>query len=200
VTVRAADDPIAAALARVAPGSSDFDLNPGKDPVGARQLRQAAVLIALVPGRGGADVVLTKRSSRLEHHPGQIALPGGKVDPQDAGPEAAALREAQEEVGLDPAAVTVLGRMPAHETVTGFSITPVVGRLRAPFTPVPEDAEVDEVFFVPLAHLAEPGRYRVERRMWRGVWRNYYVVPWGPYYIWGATARILRALAERLRA
>src|SRR5690606_11931944 len=113
--------------------------------------RPAAVLVALTEGAAGPDLVLTKRSSALRHHPGQIAFPGGKQDPGDPTPEAAALREAQEEIGLDPRQVELLGRMPAHETVTGFMITPVIGRIRGPFLPMPEAGEVEEVFRVPFA-------------------------------------------------
>jgi ABC-type multidrug transport system permease subunit len=88
--------------------------------------------------------------------------------------------------------------LPQHETVTGFAVTPVLGLLSGNFVPIPEPGEVEEVFCVPLSHLANPARYSIERRQWRGEWRRYYAVPWGPYYIWGATARILRGLAERL--
>ncbi len=189
---------LADALARPGGDSSDFDLNPGFRMPEGRVLRPAAVLVALVEGRQGPDVVLTKRSARLKHHPGQIAFPGGKQDPGDPTPEAAALREAREEVGLDPAQVRLLGRLPVHETVTGFVVTPILAHVDGRFDPVPEAGEVDEVFRVPFAHLADPGRYRVERRIWQGQWRHYYAVPWGPYYIWGATARILRGLAGRL--
>lgn len=187
-----------AALARFSGESSDFDLNPGTVLPPGRKLRPAAVLIAVCEGAGGPSVLLTKRASGLKHHPGQIAFPGGKIDAGDASAEAAALREAQEEVGLDPALVRVLGQLPAHETVTGYTVVPILGHIRADFTPVPEAGEVEEVFRVPLAHLADPANFRVERRMWRGVWRRYYVVPYGPYYIWGATARMLRGLVERL--
>ena len=182
------------ALARPAAASSDHDLTPGAR--GAQGgLRPAAVLVLLMPGPEGGRLLLTRRSARLRHHPGQIALPGGRCDAGDPSLEATALREAHEEVGLDPARVEILGRLNPHETVTGFSVTPVVGRLRAPFRPVPEAGEVAEVFAVPLGHVTDPGRYRIERRRWRDTWRNYYVVPWGPYYIWGATARILHGLA-----
>jgi 8-oxo-dGTP pyrophosphatase MutT (NUDIX family) len=188
-----------AALALPAAPSTDHDLNPGWKPE-PRALRAAAVLVPLLPGPAGVSVVLTKRASGLRNHPGQIAFPGGKVDDGDASPLAAALREAEEEIGLPPALVEPLGTLPMHETVTGFAVTPFVGRIAGPFTPRPDAAEVEEVFAVPLAHVADPARYRIERRMWRGQWRNYYTVPWGPYYIWGATARILRGLADRLAA
>jgi 8-oxo-dGTP pyrophosphatase MutT (NUDIX family) len=145
-------------------------------------------------------VILTKRSSRLKHHPGQIAFPGGKVDDTDAGPVEAALREAREEIGLPAGSVDILGTWSAHETVTGFLMTPVFGIVRDDFRPIPEAGEVDEVFSVPLGHVADPARFRIEGRLWRGQFRRYYVVPYGPYYIWGATARILRALADRMAA
>tara|TARA_R110002072_G_scaffold203457_1_gene361410 strand:+ start:852 stop:1448 length:597 start_codon:yes stop_codon:yes gene_type:complete len=188
---------IQAALARSGDGSSDFDLNPGFRPK-ARDLRPAGVLVALVERPRGLSVLLTKRASGLKHHPGQIAFPGGKVDPTDASVTAAALREAHEEVGLDPAQVAVLGQMPIHETVTGFAVTPVLGHVQGDFSPVVEAGEVDEAFFVPLDHLMNPDAYSIQRRRWLGQWRSFYTVPWGPYYIWGATARMLRALAQRL--
>ena len=190
--------PVLRALADPAPPSADFDVTPGLGRAPGLVLRPAAVLLALQPGPAGWEMVLTRRAARLLHHPGQIALPGGKLDANDPGPVTAALREAREEVGLPPEAVELLGTLNPHETVTGFSVTPVVGWLRAPFVPVPDRGEVAEVFAVPLRHLADPGRYRLEGRRWRGVRRNYWVLPWGPYYIWGATARILRGLAERM--
>ena len=186
-----------AALARPQPPSSDFDLNPQFRPEG-RVLRPAAVLLALVERSAGPAVLLTKRASGLRHHPGQIALPGGRVDDTDADVAAAALREAWEEVALEPARVRVLGHMPAHETVTGYAMTPVVAHVDGDFAPRIQQDEVAEAFFVPFAHVADPGNYRVERRQWLGQWRSYWTVPWGPYYIWGATARVLRALAEGL--
>ena len=177
--------------------SSDYDLNPGTVLPENRVLRPAAVLVAVILRQGIPHVILTKRSSRLKHHPGQIAFPGGKVDPDDASPEAAALREAQEEVGLDPRNVEILGTLPAHETVTGFLVSPVLARVTGEFLPAPEANEVEEIFEVPLAHLMDPAKFSIQSRRWRGQARRYFTVPWGPSYIWGATARILRGMADR---
>jgi 8-oxo-dGTP pyrophosphatase MutT (NUDIX family) len=190
-----AADALRAALSRAAPGSSDYDLNPGIALASGRVLRAAAVLVAV----DRDSVILTKRASGLAHHPGQVAFPGGKLDEGDATPEAAALREAEEEIGLPRSFVEVLGRLPAHETVTGFSVTPVLAVVTAPFTPRLDPGEVDEVFAVPVSYLSDMASYRIESRLWRGQLRRYYVVPWGPHYIWGATARILRGLADRLK-
>jgi 8-oxo-dGTP pyrophosphatase MutT (NUDIX family) len=187
-----------AALDRPARPSSDYDLNPSVDP-GPGVLRPAGVLVAVDATRDGAPrVILTKRASALRHHPGQVAFPGGKVDRGDDGPVGAALRESQEEIGLPRDLVEVLGTLPAHRTVTGFEVTPVLALVTRPFIPVPEPGEVDEVFAVPLAHVIDPAAYLIEGRIWRGQRRRYYAVPWGPYYVWGATARILRGLADRM--
>lgn len=193
-----------AALRRALSGdggpTSDFDLNPDVTLAPGRKLRAAGVLCAFQPGAKGLDVILTKRSSRLKHHPGQIAFPGGKQDEADADVVAAALREAREEIGLCPENVEVLGALPTHETVTGFTVTPVLALVRDAFDPVPEPGEVEEVFAAPFAHVTDPARFQIQYRRWRGQRRHYFTVPLGPYYIWGATARILRGLAERVAA
>lgn len=194
-----APDPITrlqAALGGGAP-SSDFDLNPEFRPK-RDTLRAAAVLMPFIETQRGVELILTKRASGLKHHPGQIAFPGGKVDEGDADAVAAALREAHEEIALPPANVEILGRMASHETVTGFTITPVLAFVRDWFDPIAEPGEVEEVFTVPFSHIANRDKYIIESRYYRGVERRFYTVPWGPYYIWGATARMLWALAEGL--
>ncbi|WP_254695942.1 CoA pyrophosphatase [Palleronia sp. THAF1] len=183
------------ALRRADQPTSDFDLNAGAMPKGQRSLRGAGVLVAV---RESGSVILTKRAAHLSQHPGQVAFPGGKIDAGDGSARAAALREAWEEVGLPPESVDVLGELPGHETVTGYGMTPVLGMVKGDPPLRPEEGEVAEIFEVPLSFLANPTNYSVQSRDWRGQTRRYYAVPYGPYYIWGATARILRALAGRL--
>lgn len=183
-------------LAQTGVGSSDFDLNPDTVLPAGRKLRPAGVLAPIIETDRGLSLLLTKRSAALKHHPGQIAFPGGKQDEGDADVMAAALREAHEEIGLSPDCVEVLGTLPPHETVTSFHVTPVIGFVKKPFIIVPEPGEVDEVFAVPLDHVLNPENYIIQSRRWRGQMRHYFVVPYGPYYIWGATARMLRAWTE----
>ncbi|WP_027235948.1 CoA pyrophosphatase [Leisingera caerulea] len=193
-------DKIAAALKLEGGGSSDFDLNPGTVLPEGRKLRDAGVLVPVSIASGTPRLILTKRSSALKHHPGQIAFPGGKVDAGDKDACAAALREAWEEIGLPQDLPEILGCLPEHETVTGFSVTPVVALIRERFAARPEAGEVAEVFSVPLRHVLHTENYIIESRRWRGTRRRYYTVPYGPYYIWGATARMLRGFAARMES
>lgn len=176
--------------------SSDFDLNPEVRLPPGRLLRDAAVLIAVTEGR----VILTKRSSRLKHHPGQIAFPGGKIDATDADAVSAALREAEEEVGLPRAAVEVLGVIDPYETGTGFRVEPVVAMVD-PSAPLrPEPGEVEEIFEAPLDFLMDPANLKRHSGEWGGRQRFYYAIPWEGRYIWGATAGMLKSLADRIAA
>lgn len=190
---------LAAALRDPPDPSSDYDLNPETSVPLNRKLRPAAVLVPIDVSGPDPRLWLTKRSSALKHHPGQVAFPGGKQDEADADLSATALREAREEIALPPESVEVMGWLSPHETVTGFLVTPVVGIIREPFTPRPETGEVDEAFSVPMQHVLDIGRFSVKSRRWRGHWRKYYTVPYGPYYVWGATARMLFALADATR-
>ncbi len=189
---------IRAALADTGLQTSDFDLNPETVLPEGRPLRPAGVLAPIIQRQDGLHLLLTKRSSALKHHPGQISFPGGKQDADDVDVVAAALREAEEEIGLPQDNVEILGVLPEHETVTGFTVTPVIAIVRDGFEIIPEPGEVEEVFSVPLDHVLRPANFLVQSRRWRGTRRYYFTVPFGPYYIWGATARILRAWAERM--
>lgn len=193
------EDRIVRALGRDGDASSDFDLNPEVQLPSGRKLRPAGVLLGIDVTGDAPRVLLTKRSSRLKHHPGQIAFPGGKQDEGDADVVAAALREADEEVSLPLGHARVMGTMPSHETVTSFLVTPVVAIIDRPFQIRPEPGEVEEAFTVPLDHVLDPANYSIQSRRWRGSRRRYFTVPYGPYYIWGATARMLRAFAERMQ-
>ena len=175
-------------------GSSDFDLNPEVVLPSNRLLRPAAVLVAYQMVSQVPHLVLTKRASALKHHPGQISFPGGKRDEADQDITQTAQREAWEEIGLAPDNVEILGHLPSHETVTGFAVTPVLGWVKSTFVPIAAKGEVAEVFRVPLCHVTNLDNYLVQSRCWRGQRRQYYTVPYGPYYIWGATACILRRI------
>jgi 8-oxo-dGTP pyrophosphatase MutT (NUDIX family) len=187
-------DPISDVMGR--PPFSDFDLS-GERPA-APALRRAAVLVPLVPRDYGLGVILTKRSSDLPTHAGQIAFPGGRCEDEDADVGATALREAREEVGLDPAFVTLIGASDAYETVTRFAVTPVVGLIDPKARLTPDPGEVTEIFEVPLAFLMDPANHVPQERVYDGITRRFYAMPYGDYYVWGATAGMLRALYLRV--
>lgn len=162
--------------------------------------REAAVLVPVVDRPEGASVILTTRSTRLRKHSGQIAFPGGSIDPTDVSAEDAALREAEEEIALDRRFVETIGRLPRYVTTTGFRITPVLGIVRPGFQVAPNPDEVDEIFEVPLPFLMNAANHARESRVWQGHERHYYVMPFENRFIWGVTAGILRTLYERLYA
>ena len=155
--------------------------------------RPAAVLLLVVNHPAGHTVVFTQRTAHLADHAGQISFPGGRCDADDRTPERTALREAEEEIGLSPAQVEVLGRMPDYHTGTGYRVTPIVGWAEGPLAYRPDPHEVDEVFEVPLAFLLDPRNHRQETAFQRGRLRSYWAMPFGERYIWGATAGMLVA-------
>lgn len=180
------------------PVRSDFDLNPHVRPAEPRALRPSAVLVPIV-ARPDPTVLFTRRSIGLKRHAGQVSFPGGAVDPGDASLAATALRELQEETGIDPSFVTVAGYGEVYETVTGFAVLPVVGLLDQGFTLAPDAREVDAVFEVPLGFLLDPANCREENSLINGSPRRFYVFEYESHYIWGATAAMLRALSGQLR-
>ena len=183
-----------------APARTDYDLNPAFRPDTTPTLKRAAVLVGLLPHTDGLSVVLTTRTHTMPTHAGQISFPGGRLQAEDAGPEAAALRESEEEVGLDPSSVRLLGRSPTYQTVTGYYVTPVVGLIERPFSPRPDPREVADVFTTPMSFLMNPANHERHERTWNGLTRAYYAMPYGERYIWGATAGMLKALYDRLYA
>ncbi len=169
---------------------------------GAGELRPAAVLMPVV-ARGpenaaGLTMIFTRRATHLKDHSGQVSFPGGRVAAPDPSPEATALRETHEEIGLDPARIELLGRMPDYHTRTGYRITPVVGIVTPPFALRPDANEVEEVFEVPLAFLLDPANHQRHAREWQGELRWFFAVPYEQHYIWGATAGMLVNLSRHL--
>ncbi|HUW37308.1 MAG TPA: CoA pyrophosphatase [Rhodocyclaceae bacterium] len=158
------------------------------------QLIRAAVLVPLIERDSGLTVLLTQRTAHLRDHPGQISFPGGRCEESDDSVVATALREAQEEVGLDPARTEVLGLLPEYRTGTGFSIMPVVALVRPPLNLKLDDFEVAEAFETPLAFLLDPANHQRHSMESQGGRREYYAMPWEGYYIWGATAGMLVSL------
>lgn len=161
-------------------------------------LTPAAVLFPIVPREGGHTVLLTQRTAHLRDHAGQVSFPGGRVEASDASPIETALRETEEEVGIGRERVEILGFLPEYRTGTGFRVTPVVGLVHLPFDVRPDPFEVAEVFEVPLPFLLDPANHQRHSVHLRGALRHYFAMPYGDYFIWGATAGMIRSLSERL--
>lgn len=194
---------IEAAVALASLGErSDFDLNPEVTEAerGRGGEHRAAVLCGLREREGRLHVILTHRAKTLRRHAAQVAFPGGRVDPGDRSLRHAALREAEEEIGLAPRAVRVIGALDDYLTSTGFRVTPIVGVVAPDFRPVPEPAEVDRVFEPPLDFLMDPANRQRHHHDRNGYRRYYYAMPWRGHYIWGATAGMLKGLSDRLAA
>ncbi|RWF65745.1 MAG: CoA pyrophosphatase, partial [Mesorhizobium sp.] len=164
----------------------------------AKALRDAAVLIPVVDHGRDATVLLTKRAERLRNHSGQVAFPGGTIDPTDPSPEAAALRETFEEIGLGQDRVEIIGRMPDYVSGSGYRIAPVLGIVRPDFSLTLNSEEVDAAFEVPLRFLMDPANHGRESRMWNDLEWVFYEMPYDGQRIWGVTAGIIRTLYERL--
>ena len=177
----------------------DHDMNPDEDDTPVITLRAAAVLVPIVEYETGPRVLLTRRSDNLGNHAGQVAFPGGKIEAGET-PKEAALREADEEVGLKSSFVEVAGFLDSYETGTGFRILPVVGFVRPGFTLDVHDGEVAEVFEVPLSFLMNPENHERHSATWRGKRREYYAMPYNGHYIWGATAGMLKNMYDRIFA
>lgn len=164
------------------------------------KLRDAAVLIPVVDYGDHTRMILTKRTEKLRSHSGQISFPGGRIDATDPTPEFAAMREAEEEIGLTPDYVDVVGRMPDYVSGSGFRIAPILAVVRPGFSLKINADEVDDAFEVPLGFLMDPANHNRESRIWQNRERYFYTMPFGERYIWGITAGIIRNVYERLYA
>lgn len=177
----------------------DYQLNPDfRKYLVDNATRDAAVLIGLIEREVEVNVLLTKRAEQLNSHSGQVAFPGGKIDRSDGSPEAAALREAHEEVGLEPHRVEIIGRMPDYYSGSGFKIAPVLGVVDPTVELVANPEEVDYVFEVPLSFLMNPDNHRQASRVFQGRERFYLEMPYGEHFIWGVTAGIIRVIHDRV--
>ena len=161
-------------------------------------LRDAAVMIAVVDHGPEASIILTQRCTRLRTHSGQVAFPGGRIDATDPSPEFAALRETQEEIGLDPHEIEVIGRMPDYVAGSGYRIAPVLGIVQPGFRLSLNPDEVDAAFEVPLSFLMDPANHHRKTRIFKERERHYFEMPFGERHIWGVTAGIIHTLYTRL--
>lgn len=176
----------------------DLDLDPVLwERAGVSATKPASVLVPIID-RPSPTILLTMRTAELASHAGQVAFPGGKIDPTDESPVAAALREAKEEVGLAPILVEPIGYLDLYLTFSGFRILPTVARVKPELTLTLNPAEVTEAFEVPLDFLMNPENHQRKTRDWKGIARDYYAMPFGERYIWGVTAGILRNLYQRV--
>ncbi len=184
--------------ATVAPARGDHDADPAMKAISEiRPIRPAAVLIAVVD-RPEPTVLLTQRAQHLPDHPGQISFPGGKIDKTDADPMQAALREAEEEIGLTRELVKPIGYLDLYMTTLGYRIVPVIARVEPGFELTLNAAEVDVAFEVPLSFLMDHANMERHSRDWQGIERHYYAITFGERYIWGVTAGIMRDMRERI--
>lgn len=167
-----------------------------EDFINELPLKPSAVLVPIVERGSDLSIMLTKRSSKLKSHSGQVSFPGGRCDAGDAHAMATALREAREEINMPKANVEVIGAMEDYETVTGFSVSPVVGFVDPDFQIIRQESEVEDVFEVPLEFILNPDNHIIEQLMWNGIMRHYYVFPHDKYKIWGATAAMLVRFAH----
>jgi 8-oxo-dGTP pyrophosphatase MutT (NUDIX family) len=186
-------------LLPLTPKRGDYDLNPQSRPKQHRDLTPAAVLLPLI-FRDEPNVLLTQRTDTLTQHAGQVAFPGGRADPGDISLVQTALRETQEETGIEPAFITVVGFLDAYETGTGYAILPVVGCLSDGFAIKAQEHEVAAVFEVPLSFLLDPVNRVRQSREFQGVQRSFYSFTYNGRYIWGATAAMLINFADRITA
>lgn len=187
------------AAAPAEPRFSDDDLNPTARMIPEHEAaKPAAVLVPLIPRPQGLTLLLTERQPHLRRHAGQIAFPGGRIDDTDRDAVAAALRETEEETGIPPRFVEPIGFLDTYLTSTNYRVVPVVAILHPGFTVVPQEAEVREVFEVPLSFLMDPAHHHRHSRDWQGHTRYYYAMPWQGRYIWGATAGMIRNLYRLL--
>jgi 8-oxo-dGTP pyrophosphatase MutT (NUDIX family) len=192
------DVPIALFDPAIIPESGDKGTDRMLEIIALEQpIRPAAVLIGVVD-HPQPTVLLTQRSPHLADHAGQIAFPGGKIETTDLSPRDTALREAEEEVGLDPSFIDPIGYLDVYGTSFGFRILPTVARIKPGFQLRINRSEVDDAFEVPLSFLMNPANHQVHSKPFRGMERSYYAMPFAERYIWGATAGILRVLFERI--